>query len=83
MPGDTLTQPWVPLLDRAGGPLYLAIAEAIGADLAAGRLAPGQRLPPQRSLAQALGIDFTTVSRAYAEAAQKSAEHLLGLPRSF
>lgn len=26
------------------------------------------RLPPQRKLAEVLGIDFTTVSRAYAEA---------------
>ncbi|WP_420014347.1 PLP-dependent aminotransferase family protein, partial [Teichococcus deserti] len=69
--GETLTKPWVPAVDRAEGPLYLAIAEAIAGDIAGGRLAPGQRLPPQRSLAQALGIDFTTVSRAYAEAARR------------
>nr|QQZ51497.1 GntR family transcriptional regulator [Phenylobacterium glaciei] len=39
--------------------------------MAAGRLAPGGRLPPQRTLAQRLGIDFTTVSRAYAEARRR------------
>ncbi|MEP6828701.1 MAG: PLP-dependent aminotransferase family protein, partial [Rhizomicrobium sp.] len=54
-----------------GGPLYLAIAGAIAADIAAGRLKPGMRLPPQRALADALGIDFTTVTRAYAEAGKR------------
>jgi len=51
-----------------GKPRYLAIADAIARDIAAGRLADGARLPPQRRLAASLGIDFTTVSRAYAEA---------------
>ena len=65
------TQAWMPQIARDGGPLYLAIADAIGADVAAGRLKPGQRLPPQRPLADALGIDFTTVTRAYAEAGRR------------
>lgn len=62
---------WTPKLDRSGAPLYLSIADAIAADVAAGVLAPGTRLPPQRALADALGIDFTTVSRAYAEARRR------------
>lgn len=62
---------WMPALGRDGGPLYLAIAGAIAADIAAGRLKPGMRLPPQRTLADALGIDFTTVTRAYAEAGKR------------
>ena len=53
------------------GRFYLAIAGAIAADIAAGRLQPGTRLPPQRALADALGIDFTTVTRAYAEAGKR------------
>lgn len=65
---------WLPALDAAGGPLYLQIVGAIEAGLAAGALRPGDRLPPQRSLAKALGIDLTTVTRAYAEARQR---HLL------
>ena len=32
---------------------------------------PGDRLPPQRGLAQHLGVDLTTVTRAYAEAGQR------------
>ncbi len=59
---------WVPLIEKDGGPMYLAIAEAIMRDIRSGALSPGQRLPPQRTLAEALGIDFTTVSRAYAAA---------------
>jgi len=64
-------QAWMPQIRRDGGPLYLAIADAIAADVAGGRLKPGQRLPPQRPLADALGIDFTTVTRAYAEAGRR------------
>ncbi|MDK1386912.1 PLP-dependent aminotransferase family protein [Sinorhizobium sp. 8-89] len=59
---------WVPTLSKADGPLYLAIADALAADIAAGGLKEGTRLPPQRALASALGIDFTTVGRAYNEA---------------
>jgi DNA-binding transcriptional MocR family regulator len=62
---------WAPALDRTSGPLYLAIADAIAADVASGRLAAGARLPPQRALADALGVDFTTVSRAYAQARKR------------
>ncbi len=50
------------------GPRYLAIAECLAADIRAGRLAGGDRLPPQRELAEQLGVTVGTVSRAYAEA---------------
>jgi DNA-binding transcriptional MocR family regulator len=62
---------WSPSISKADGPLYLAIADALSADIASGRLAAGFRLPPQRVLAEQLGIDFTTVSRAYAEARKR------------
>lgn len=62
---------WVPDLGGRDRPLYLAIADAIADDLNAQKLAPGDRLPPQRQLAQRLGVDFTTVSRAYAEAGRR------------
>ncbi|MGC1303124.1 MAG: winged helix-turn-helix domain-containing protein, partial [Caulobacteraceae bacterium] len=60
--------PWRPSLPPHAHPLYLAIADALAGDLHHGRLSPGERLPPQRELAQALGVDLTTVTRAYAEA---------------
>lgn len=59
---------WAPELGTSGKPRYIEIAEAIARDVAAGRLTAGARLPPQRRLAERLGIDFTTVSRAYSEA---------------
>jgi len=71
MPKTSHATSWMPALGREDGPLYLAIAGAIATDIAAGRLKPGTRLPPQRVLADALGIDFTTVTRAYAEAGKR------------
>lgn len=59
---------WTPVLGLSDGPIYLAIADALAADIASGKLAEGARLPTQRRLADDLSIDFTTVSRAYAEA---------------
>lgn len=59
---------WIPKLGSRDGPIYLAIADALAADIASGQLADGARLPTQRRLADDLDIDFTTVSRAYAEA---------------
>ena len=64
-------QNWTPVLQGREGPRYLAIADAIGADIAAGRLAPGDRLPPQRELARSIGLDFTTVARGYVEAGKR------------
>ncbi|MGH7720033.1 MAG: PLP-dependent aminotransferase family protein [Gemmatimonadaceae bacterium] len=62
---------WVPKLDRRNGPLYLAIVNTLAADVANGRLRVGDRIPTHRALAARLGIDFTTVSRAYAEARRR------------
>jgi DNA-binding transcriptional MocR family regulator len=59
---------WVPKLKKGAGPVYKLIANAIADDIATGRLAVEQRLPAQRQLAATLGIDFTTVARAYTEA---------------
>lgn len=61
-------QDWTPDIRTAKGPKYLAIAQAMSRDIEAGVLAAGDRLPPQRALAQALGLDLTTVTRAYSEA---------------
>ena len=46
---------------------YLSIANAIAADIAAGRLRPGERLPPQRDFACRREIAVSTASRVYAE----------------
>ncbi|MBR0679667.1 PLP-dependent aminotransferase family protein [Roseomonas eburnea] len=63
--------PWTRRIDDQEGPIYLAIAEAIGAAIAAGEIRGGERLPTHRALAEALGVDLTTVTRAYAEARRR------------
>ncbi|MDT8278715.1 GntR family transcriptional regulator, partial [Roseomonas mucosa] len=50
---------WVPQIAGEQGPIYLAIADAIGAALARGELRPGERLPTHRALARELGVDLT------------------------
>lgn len=59
---------WLPNIDDAAGPKYLSISGALARDVAEGRLRAGDRLPPQRDLAEALSVDLGTVTRAYAEA---------------
>ncbi|MBB5684611.1 PLP-dependent aminotransferase family protein [Sphingobium boeckii] len=60
-------QNWQPDLTDGAGAKYLAIASALSRDIEAGVLKPGDRLPPQRRLAEALDVDLTTVTKAYNE----------------
>lgn len=62
---------WLPKLEQRSGPLYLAIADQLARDLAAGRIKPGDRLPTHRELAWKLGVTVGTVTRAYAEAERR------------
>lgn len=62
---------WLPTLGEWHGPLFQRIVDALAADIASGRLVRGQRLPTHRALANALGIDLTTVTRAYGEARRR------------
>jgi len=61
-------QDWTPQIEPGSGPKYLAIAGALSNDIASGKVRRGARLPSQRLLAARLGIDLTTVTRAYREA---------------
>jgi len=59
---------WFPELPSdSGSPVYVAIARALEADVRSGVLPPGERLPTHRDLADRLGVNVGTVSRAYAE----------------
>ena len=62
---------WVPRLRPGPGPIYARIADQLERDVAGGLLHPGSRLPTQRELARRLGLTVVTVTRAYAEAAQR------------
>ncbi|NHH78619.1 PLP-dependent aminotransferase family protein [Burkholderia gladioli] len=65
---------WNSGLVAGQGPRYLQIANSIEHAIADGRLQPGDRVPPQRQVAARIGVDLTTVTRAFNEARQR---HLL------
>ncbi|WP_067468321.1 aminotransferase-like domain-containing protein [Actinomadura macra] len=50
---------------------YRRVADMVAADIRAGRLRPGERLPPQRAFARARGIAASTASRVYQELAKR------------
>jgi DNA-binding transcriptional MocR family regulator len=62
---------WIPTISENQGPLYQRIVTALESDIAAGRLVRGQQLPTHRALAAVLGVDLTTVTRAYGEARRR------------
>ncbi len=59
---------WQPHLQTEAGKKYLGIVRALETDIYAGRIKPGDRLPSQRAIAEALQVDLTTVTRAFNEA---------------
>lgn len=61
---------WVPRLPSTGT-RYRLLADAIAEAIDTGELGAGGRLPPQRRLADALGVTVGTVTRAYAEAERR------------
>jgi DNA-binding transcriptional MocR family regulator len=62
---------WISRLDPAAGPRYLQIVAQLEQAVANGLLRPGDRLPPQRRLAEHLAVDLTTVTRAFGEARER------------
>ena len=56
---------WCPNIKTRDKPLYLALADALESDINSGILKPGEKLPPQRELADRLGVNLSTVTRAF------------------
>lgn len=54
-------------LPRGTKPLHVAIAAQLAAAIASGQLPPGARLPPERHLAESLGVSRMTVRQALGE----------------
>ena len=62
---------WQPELTASGEAKYKQVADAIDEAVASGALQAGEKLPPQRRLADALGVTIGTITRAYAEAERR------------
>lgn len=56
---------WVPTLESSNLPLFQMIAKSIESDIQSGKLLHGVKMPPQRVIANYLGINHGTVTRAY------------------
>ena len=65
---DAIDIPWLRPLSEGAGPRYLQIADLIDDAIHSGKLGAGDPVPSQRWLAAKLGVDLTTVTRAYTEA---------------
>ncbi|MDD4096315.1 MAG: GntR family transcriptional regulator, partial [Oscillospiraceae bacterium] len=51
--------------------LYVAIADAMERDIQLGILKGGERMPTHRELARIVGVNVTTITRAYKEAEKR------------
>ncbi|MDF3886222.1 PLP-dependent aminotransferase family protein [Cupriavidus basilensis] len=63
---------WSTAFVRGEGARYQQIVGFIERAVGEGQLNPGDRLPPQRTLAGQLGVDLTTVTRAFTEAKRRN-----------
>ncbi len=68
---DNYPMTWKPNLTNKKGPLYKALADLLGEDIKNGVLKPGDKLPPQRELADYLDINLSTISRTFKLCEQK------------
>lgn len=64
-------QQWIAAIKRRSGPRYIAIVEALSEAIESGVIGGGYQLPPQRELAEILGLAPGTTARAYMIAAQR------------
>ncbi|WP_291326134.1 PLP-dependent aminotransferase family protein [Desulfovibrio sp. UCD-KL4C] len=62
---------WCPSQLGSKNAKYIAIVDALEADIRAGKISPGDKLPPQRELADMLSVNLTTISKAYREAERR------------
>ncbi|MDO5504639.1 MAG: GntR family transcriptional regulator [Actinomycetia bacterium] len=62
--------------ESSGTPIYRQVADGVRQEIAHGRLAPGERLPPARDLAEALGVNMHTVLHGYQDLQHEGLIHL-------
>lgn len=62
---------WTLKIINTDKPFYISIADAVERDIRCGTLKPGDKMPTQRQLAKIVGVNLTTVTRAYQEAEKR------------
>lgn len=62
---------WNPKIIDTDRVLYVSIADAIERDILAGVLKANEKMPTQRYLAKIIGVNLTTITRAYNEAKKR------------
>ena len=73
----------ITLDDASGDPPYAQVVGQVLAQVGDGTLAPGDRLPTVRGLAEDLGVAVNTVAKAYRELEQRGAIETRGRSGSF
>ena len=62
---------WRPQIIDTDKSLYISVADALESDIRSGALKPGEKLPTHRDLAEIIGINISTATRAYQEAERR------------
>lgn len=68
---DDYPMTWKPNINNKKGPLYKVLADLLEEDIRNGVLKPGDKLPPQRELADFLDVNLSTISRTFKLCEQK------------
>lgn len=68
---DNYPMSWKPNITNTKGPMYKTLADLLEEDIKNGVLKPGDKLPPQRELADFLDINLSTISRTFKLCEQK------------
>ncbi|MDF2885348.1 MAG: transcriptional regulator, GntR family with aminotransferase domain containing protein [Clostridiaceae bacterium] len=68
---DNYPMTWKPNISNKNGPLYKVLANLLEQDIKNGVLKPGDKLPPQRELADFLDVNLSTISRTFKLCLQK------------
>jgi DNA-binding transcriptional MocR family regulator len=68
---DNYPMTWKPNITKNKGPLYKTLSDLLEEDIKNGVLKPGDKLPPQRELADFLDVNLSTISRTFKLCEQK------------
>ena len=68
---DNYPMTWKPNITKKKGSLYKTLSDLLEEDIKNGILKPGDKLPPQRELADFLDVNLSTISRTFKLCEQK------------